>query len=360
MATTITIDGERTRANIIIGSEGASITDTTPATPATPAIPATLFLGIPFYDGSAATGVVSSFVTFIQYLTFSSEADASAAAIDLSPDASDAIPSNVRWEVYRHDLTVHIIRTFQRWDQYSSAADNLAILATDTSYSSMLSSIKKYHEVIAVNENDVQKTRTKAWTSNLRAFSKLTDLSNGGITLDVFGFSGGYYQKPPSGPPKFDPSGYKIDPSGSFTITEIFYCASSKKAEDHCTFLSGVASNSVGVSGQPVLWELGTNDNVCYCYQLWESAEDWIIARNQFTGLGLTGISTHFSSLLTNVLTVEINMYSTPIMESPVTTAMDNFLTLARSDGAIATGFPNFIVSFDGELCDGGAIYSYN
>lgn len=349
MSTTITVSGASARANIILDSSGGSITDN-----ASVAAAETPFLGIPFYDGSSATGLVSDYVTAIEYFTFPSDASANACAIAFAP--SGEVTGLLRYELYVQDKIVHCIRTFKNWSYFSAAEDD----ATGLPPLIKELGLQKLHCEVTVKEADVEKTYKKVWNTPFRAFASSPDSSNVVLTLDVFAYSGGYRQKLPTGSPKFDPSGYLVDPSGSFSCTEIFTCASPEQAKAHCNALNAMALSMVGGLNQPKVWELALKGNDCYCYQIYESNEEFIAGRKQFTDMGYAGILDMLGSTILTVLTLEINSYTTPAMQSQIDTAWNTFLPEVRQPAAVTAGFPIYIVNFNGHLGNGGAIYSYN
>lgn len=350
MSTTITISGASSHANIILDSSGGSIVSNASAAAAAE----TPFLGIPFYDGSSATGLVSDYVTAIEYFTFPSDASANACAIAFAP--SSEVTGLLRFELYVQDNIVHCIRTFENWSYFSAAEDDAANLPPVLKQLGL----QRLHCEVIVKESDVEKTYKKVWNTPFRAFASSPDSSNIVLTLDVYAYAGGYRQKLPTNSPKFDPSGYLVDPSGSFSCTEIFTCASPEQAKAHCNALNAMALQSVGQPNQPKVWELALKGNVCYCYQIYESNEEFIASRNQFTAMGYAGILEMLGSTLLTVLTLEINSYTTPAMQTQINTAWNTFLAEVRKPAAVTAGFPIYIVNFNGHLGNGGAIYSYN
>ena len=156
MSTTITIDGNSNTSNLILGSASAYIADKAIIETAIESSSETVtpFLGIPIYDGSSVTGLVSDYVTVIEYFTFPSDASANAAAIAFAPEKLTGLS---RYQLYVQDNIVHCIRTFENWRDFSAAEDaatNLPPLFKELG-------LQRLYCEVTVKDDDVEKTYKK-------------------------------------------------------------------------------------------------------------------------------------------------------------------------------------------------------
>jgi len=301
--TTITVSGSSNNSNLVIGSTGATISESASASAsaAAVAVAATPVVGSAIYDGTVDSGVLSQQVHVMEtfFCEDVSAANAVAAGFTGFTNTPNLLGSMVQFQLYvdlsSSPVQCQCTRTYDNTNaflygvdpsNYASAAW-FATMFNSGAYKPMFGNdasglkVTKVLADIMCPQADVSNIESVYVSSGLfGAYPTGASLTQ---ILNVYGYTGGYRKIPDVTPSLAGPQ-----PG----VTAIEYCTCITNAQ--AKFVSDSYINFALAGGADGLWraerfELAVKNNILVCFREWSNNAKYVLDTQFFVGAILDG-----------------------------------------------------------------------